>query len=113
MKEKDYTQVYNTAKAIIAQQDYYIKNYFSVDNLALWFLVNYSIFDIDAVCTTRLVGTMDVSIILSHNRLSLIINDNGQATWTPEKDAIKYEDLELDIQNMMNTLNWCFAKIEF
>lgn len=113
MKNEDYAEIYDTALNLAGALELEVKEYFTTKQLALWAMTVYNAFDQVKVITTRLLGDIDCSVIVSHLRLSVIINDTNKASWLAEEDVIKYEELDIDLTNLMHSLDTAFIKADY
>lgn len=113
MKNEDYAEVYDTALNVVSAMDLEVKGYFTAKQLALWAMTVYNAFDQVKVITTRLLGVIDCSVIVTHLRLSVIINDTNKASWMAEEDVIGYEELDADIANLLQVLDYAFVKADY
>lgn len=112
MKENDYSKIYDTAMNLIESLDLYIKEYFNDKQLALWVVAVYSTFDQLKVITTRIIGKTDSSVIVSHNKISVIINDYDVHSWVKCEEVIKYSNLEDDIENLLASLDIAYIRTD-
>lgn len=110
MKQTDYTEVYETALSFYEISDVYAKQYFTTQNLALWFLTVYMMYDQCKVITTRLVGEQDFSIIVSHYKMSAIWNNQRTHSWAKHVNMIEYEDLLADVAGVTEVLDFVLTR---
>lgn len=112
MKETNYDQLYMRAYLIIDETDARCKEYFSVKTLAAWFCGVYITFDQEKVITTRLQTQYDVSVVISHHKLSVINNETGRHSWVKVDEVIEYEELEADVYSMLECLSFALLRSE-
>lgn len=112
MKENDYSKIYDTAINLTESLDLYVKEYFDDKQLALWVVAVYSTFDQLKVITTRILGKTDSSVIVSHYKISVIINDYAVHSWVRCEEVIKYSNLENDIENLLTSLDIAYIRTD-
>ncbi len=112
METKDLNKLYQTASALIESHEFHALQYATLDQLAMWCVRCIENYNQRKVLTERIYGHQDLSIILSDNRLSVILNDTGQQSWVKVENLITYEDIELDIDSLMQALDYVLIKIE-
>lgn len=113
MKQTDYTTVYETALSFYEYNDCYAKQYITVQNLALWFLTIYMMYDHCKVVTTRLVGEQDFAIIVSHYKMSAIWNNKRTHSWVKHVNMLEYEDLDNDLASVTEVLDFVLMRLIF
>lgn len=113
MKQTDYTEVYETALLFYEVNDVYAKQFFTAQNLALWFLTIYMMYDQCKVITTRLVEEQDFSIIVSHYKMSAIWNNQRTHSWAQHVNMIEYEDLDADLAGVTEVLDFVLRRVIF
>lgn len=112
MKENNYSRIYDTAINLIESLDLYVKEYFDDKQLALWVVAVYSTFDQLKVITTRILGKTDSSVIVSHHKISVIINDYSVHSWVKCEEVIVYDNLEDDIENLLTSLDIAYIRTD-
>lgn len=112
MKTDNYEEIYQMALEVINENEFTIKEYISNHNLALWAMQVYNMYSENKVITTRLQKLIDISVIISHTKISVIINDTSKSSYTKAEKIIQYEDLETDLLMLLILLDFTYIKAE-
>lgn len=110
MKVENYDILYDLVLNQINETDTRAKDYYTVDMLSAWFCSVYLIFHSDKVITTRMDGDKDISIIVTHHKLSVINNETKTHSWVKGEELIQYEDIEEDVQRMLIALSFALLR---
>ena len=110
METNDLNQLYQTALALIEQNNYYALDFVPLKQIAMWCVKCIETYHERKVITERIYGYQDITIILSNYKLSVILNETGRQSWVKVQDIIKNEDTETDVDTLMQNLDFALLR---
>lgn len=112
MESKDLNEVLEIATQVVQNNDWRAKDYITNEQLAMWLVRVYEDYYKRKVLTERLHGQQDISVILSDTKLSVILNETGQASSAKCENLMAYNNIEEDLTSAMELLDIAILRAE-
>lgn len=112
MESKDLNEVHNIAVNVVQNNDWRSKDYITDAELAMWLVRVYEDYYKRKVITERIYGHQDITVILSDTKLSVILNETGQASYAKCENLMAYNNIEEDLISAMEVLDIAILRAE-
>lgn len=112
MESKDLNEVLEIATLVVQNNDWRAKDYIPSEQLAMWLVRVYEDYYKRKVITERIYGHQDISVILSDTKLSVILNETGQASSAQCVNLMAYNNIEEDLVSAMEVLDIAILRAE-
>lgn len=112
MESKDLNEVLEIANQVVQNNDWRAKDYVPNEQLAMWLVRVYEDYYKRKVITERIHGHQDISVILSDTKLSVILNETGQASSAQCVNLMAYNNIEEDLVSAMEVLDIAILRAE-
>lgn len=105
-------EIYDTAIRVVQSNDWASLDYVSSEQLAMWLVRVCEGFTQRKVLTERLYGQQDISVILTQNRVSVVLNDTSQSSYAKFGYQVTFDVVFDDMFYLLQMLDLAILKAQ-